>query len=164
MVVSASLLTTKLYRPPVRPERVMRPRLLGRPSVGLTRPLTLISAPAGFGKTTLVSERLACAHTARTEGWIAVPGAVMLAFWSLAVVGWQASGYVQPLITFGYIGTSIGVGLGLYATLPKRHKPIGRRLTLFLVGAFLFGFAVLLGHENAQLIEETKDHLKCKPF
>jgi len=51
-----SLLATKLYIPPVRPELVSRPRLLERLNAGLNRKLTLISAPAGFGKTTLVSE------------------------------------------------------------------------------------------------------------
>jgi len=49
------LLTTKLYVPPVRPELVSRPRLIERLNEGLTRKLTLVSAPAGFGKTTLVS-------------------------------------------------------------------------------------------------------------
>jgi ferredoxin-type protein NapH len=80
-----------------------------------------------------------------------VPAVVMLAFWGVAMWGWLASGYTQPLIMFGYIGTSIGVGLGLYAVLPKKRKPIGRRLTLFLVGAFLFGYAVLMGKENSQI-------------
>jgi len=56
-----------------------------------------------------------------------VPGIVMLAFWILAIVGWQSSGYIQPLILFGYIGTSLGVGLGLYATLPNSLAcPSGR--------------------------------------
>ena len=56
------LLQTKLYVPPIRPEVVSRPRLLERLNAGLParnaflRALTLISAPAGFGKTTLVSE------------------------------------------------------------------------------------------------------------
>jgi len=50
------LLTTKLYIPPTRPELVPRPRLIDRLNQGLHRKLTLISAPAGFGKSTLVSE------------------------------------------------------------------------------------------------------------
>jgi len=50
------ILNTKLFIPPVRPERVPRPRLVKRLNEGLHRKLTLISAPAGFGKTTLVSE------------------------------------------------------------------------------------------------------------
>jgi len=53
---STPILTTKLYLPPARPTLVPRPRLTARLAEGLTRPLTLISAPAGFGKTTLVSE------------------------------------------------------------------------------------------------------------
>jgi polyferredoxin len=52
---------------------------------------------------------------------------------------------------FGYIGASVGLGLGLYAVLPKKHKPKGRRLALILVGAFLFGFAVFVGRENSQI-------------
>jgi ATP/maltotriose-dependent transcriptional regulator MalT len=50
------LLRTKLYIPPLRHEQVPRPRLIERLNAGLDRKLTLISAPAGFGKTTLVSE------------------------------------------------------------------------------------------------------------
>lgn len=58
------LLTTKLHIPSVRPELVPRPRLVERLNAGLgqaegfTRRLTLISAQAGFGKTTLVTEWL----------------------------------------------------------------------------------------------------------
>jgi polyferredoxin len=79
------------------------------------------------------------------------PAIIMLAFWGIAIWGFTASGYTQPLIMFGYIGTALGVGLGLYGTLPQKQKPIGRRLTLFLVGLFLIGFAIFLGHENVQL-------------
>jgi LuxR family maltose regulon positive regulatory protein len=56
--MTTPLLTTKLYIPPIRPNLVPRPRLLERLTQGLHvgHKLTLISAPAGFGKTTLVSE------------------------------------------------------------------------------------------------------------
>jgi LuxR family transcriptional regulator, maltose regulon positive regulatory protein len=50
------LLATKLYIPRLRPHVVSRPRLSERLNEGLYRNLTLISAPAGFGKTTMVSE------------------------------------------------------------------------------------------------------------
>src|SRR5215216_1138870 len=53
--MSAPLLATKLYIPPPRPNVVLRPRLIARLNAGLQHKLTLISAPAGFGKTTLVS-------------------------------------------------------------------------------------------------------------
>ena len=53
------LLSTKLHIPPTRPELVARPRLSKRLNKSLQQKLTLISAPAGFGKTTLVSDWLA---------------------------------------------------------------------------------------------------------
>jgi LuxR family maltose regulon positive regulatory protein len=51
-----TLLSTKLNIPPTRPDLVLRPRLIERLNEGLTRKLTLVSAPAGYGKTTLVSD------------------------------------------------------------------------------------------------------------
>jgi LuxR family maltose regulon positive regulatory protein len=54
--VSTPILATKLYIPSPRPELVPRQRLIERLNEGLHRKLTLISAPAGFGKTTLVGE------------------------------------------------------------------------------------------------------------
>jgi LuxR family maltose regulon positive regulatory protein len=56
MPVSTPILTTKLYIPPTRPELVSRSRLIERLNEGMEHKLTLISAPAGFGKTTLLSE------------------------------------------------------------------------------------------------------------
>jgi LuxR family maltose regulon positive regulatory protein len=52
----ASLLATKLYAPPVLGAAVRRPRLVQRIEEGLAGRVTLISAPAGFGKTTLAAE------------------------------------------------------------------------------------------------------------
>ena len=63
----APILATKLYIPPRRPAIVQRPRLIERLDSGLAKGsrLTLISASAGFGKTTLVSEWVAgCGHPA----------------------------------------------------------------------------------------------------
>ena len=52
------LLRTKLFAPPLRPNLVPRPHLIKRLNQGLQlgHKLTLVSAPAGFGKTTLVRE------------------------------------------------------------------------------------------------------------
>lgn len=57
--MSTPILATKLYLPPPRPKVVTRPRLIERLNEGLHHKLTLISAPAGFGKTTLISEWIA---------------------------------------------------------------------------------------------------------
>jgi LuxR family maltose regulon positive regulatory protein len=58
MVASAPVLSTKLYIPPPPPKVVARPRLIEQLNDSLltSRKVTLISAPAGFGKTTLVTE------------------------------------------------------------------------------------------------------------
>jgi LuxR family maltose regulon positive regulatory protein len=54
--MSSPILKTKLYIPPLRPVVVRRSRLVTRLGTALRYKLTLISAPAGFGKTTLLSE------------------------------------------------------------------------------------------------------------
>ncbi len=64
-MLQSKLLATKLYRPPRPAQWVQRPFLTQQLQEGLTRgrPLTLVSAPAGFGKTTCVSawvHRLDC--------------------------------------------------------------------------------------------------------
>ena len=54
-----SLIRTKLRRPFTRPGLVLRPRLQARILEGLAGPLALVTAPAGFGKTTLVASCVA---------------------------------------------------------------------------------------------------------
>jgi len=49
---------TKFYRPAAAQDLVIRPRLIEKITQGLSRPLTLVSAPAGYGKTILVSSFL----------------------------------------------------------------------------------------------------------
>jgi LuxR family maltose regulon positive regulatory protein len=75
--MSMPLLTTKLHSPPYRPGFVSRPRLVSRLDKGLRLGcrLALLSAPAGFGKTTLLSEWI---HHPREEplavAWISLDG------------------------------------------------------------------------------------------
>jgi LuxR family maltose regulon positive regulatory protein len=68
--MSTPILATKLYIPPPRPKAVLRSRLIERLNEGLHRKLTLISAPAGFGKTTLVSEWVAGCE--RPAAWLSL--------------------------------------------------------------------------------------------
>ena len=62
------LLATKLFAPPVRKQMAPRPRLAGRLQAGLDGRLTLVAAPAGYGKTTLVSAWLPDAG--RPSAWL----------------------------------------------------------------------------------------------
>src|SRR5919199_3308154 len=68
--MSLNLLATKLFVPPARAHRVRRPRLLDRLQGGLQGNLTLISAPAGFGKTTLTSAWIAGCE--RPAAWLSL--------------------------------------------------------------------------------------------
>ena len=52
------IIRTKLYRPPLTRDLVPRTPLLDRLEDSHQRPLTLVSAPAGYGKSTLVSQWL----------------------------------------------------------------------------------------------------------
>jgi LuxR family transcriptional regulator, maltose regulon positive regulatory protein len=64
------ILATKLYVPQPRPKVVLRTRLIEHLNEGLNRKLTLVSAPAGFGKTTLVSDWVAVCE--RRAAWLSL--------------------------------------------------------------------------------------------
>ncbi len=87
--MTTPLLRTKLYIPPVRPEMVSRPRLMDRLNAGLDRKLTLISAPAGFGKTTLLSGCVA--RCGRPVGWVSLDEGDndLVRFWSYFIAALQ---------------------------------------------------------------------------
>jgi LuxR family transcriptional regulator, maltose regulon positive regulatory protein len=68
--MSTPILATKLYIPSLQPRVVLRPRLIERLNEALHRKLTLISAPAGFGKTTLLGEWVAGCE--RPAAWLSL--------------------------------------------------------------------------------------------
>jgi len=68
--MSTPILATKLYIPPPRLNVVRRPRLIARLNEGLRCKLIMISAPAGFGKSTLVSDWLAGCE--RPAAWLSL--------------------------------------------------------------------------------------------
>ena len=66
-------LSTKLHRPQPREQLVRRPQLAERLTQGVMGPLTLVSAPAGFGKTTLLAQWLA--ESGMPAAWLSLePG------------------------------------------------------------------------------------------
>jgi LuxR family maltose regulon positive regulatory protein len=70
--MASPLVETKLFVPAARREVVARPRLRERLDQGAAAKLTLLSAPAGFGKTTLLGSWLAAAARHRLVAWLSL--------------------------------------------------------------------------------------------
>ncbi|HZJ10361.1 MAG TPA: AAA family ATPase, partial [Trueperaceae bacterium] len=68
--MTSAIRATKLYLPKQPAKKVFRTRLIERLNEGLDRELTLVAAPAGFGKTTLVSEWLS--RCGRPVAWLSL--------------------------------------------------------------------------------------------
>ena len=70
--VTTNLLQTKMFIPPPRPDFIARPQLLEHLDQGLrkSRSLTLVSAPAGYGKSTMVVSWIHERHL--SAAWLAV--------------------------------------------------------------------------------------------
>ncbi|NTU83767.1 MAG: helix-turn-helix transcriptional regulator [Chloroflexales bacterium] len=90
------LLATKLHLPPARPTLFPRPQLFARLQAGLLGKLTLIAAPAGFGKTSLLSAwRATPAGSTLRWAWLSLDAADSdpTRFWSYVIA---ALGSLQP--------------------------------------------------------------------
>ena len=115
--MSTPILATKLYIPPPRPKIVLRPHLIERLNEGLQRKLTLVSAPAGFGKTTLVSEWVAVCE--QPAAWLSLDEgdndpSRFLAYLVAAL---------QTLAMSASEGTAANIGAGALAVLQSPQPP-----------------------------------------
>ena len=111
--MASPLVQTKLYIPRIRRTLVARPRLNGRMSHGSQARLTLISAPAGFGKTTLLTAWLAAgAAENRTVAWLSLDQGDRqpATFWTYVITG------LQPAVP--------GVGASMLPLLQSAQPPI----------------------------------------
>jgi LuxR family transcriptional regulator, maltose regulon positive regulatory protein len=118
--VASPLVRTKVFVPPVRRGLVPRPRLVDR--LGRDRPrLTLVSGPAGFGKTTVLAAWAdAAAAAGRPVAWV-----------SLEETEQQAGAF------WTYVATAIdaaapGVGAGLSPLLQSPHPPMEQVLAMLV--------------------------------
>lgn len=71
-VASRPLMTTKLHVPQQRPDAVFRTRLAAQLEVGIGSRLTLIAAPAGFGKTSALAGWIASSNDSRKVAWLSL--------------------------------------------------------------------------------------------
>jgi LuxR family transcriptional regulator, maltose regulon positive regulatory protein len=118
--MASPLVETKLYPPKLRRSLVARPRLSGRLGRGGESRLTLVSAPAGFGKTTLLAEWLAATPTERSVAWLSLDesDSQPASYWTYLITALQA---VAP-----------GVGASALPLLQSAQAPIETVLTTVL--------------------------------
>jgi LuxR family transcriptional regulator, maltose regulon positive regulatory protein len=117
--MASPLVETKLYPPKLRRSLVARPRLSGRLGRAAESRLTLISAPAGFGKTTVLAEWLA-APTGRSVAWLSLEesDSQPVSYWTYVITALQA---VVP-----------GVGASALLLLQSGQPPVETGLTAVL--------------------------------
>jgi LuxR family maltose regulon positive regulatory protein len=144
------LLQTKLYIPPVRSELVSRPRLLERLNEGLDRKLAVISAPAGFGKTTLVSE------------WVqAISGVtppIAVAWLSLDEDDNDAARFLVYLIA-ALRTIEAGIGDGLLSALQSPQPPPAEAVLISLINEIAaLPSRIVLVFDDYHLIEAQPIH------
>lgn len=119
--MAAPILATKLFAPPTRSELVLRPRLIEQLNKGLlsSRKLTLVSASAGFGKTTLVSEWIATCE--KPVAWL-----------SLDEGDNDAARFISYLIA-ALQTIKVGIGDGLLTVLQSHQPPAIESIFTFLL-------------------------------
>jgi LuxR family transcriptional regulator, maltose regulon positive regulatory protein len=119
--MAGPLLETKLHVPRRRRGLVARPRLIERLSRGVESALTLVSAPAGFGKTTLLTQWLAAAPAdGRSAAWLSLDQRDNdpALFWTYLVAALKTA--------------ALGVGAGASSLLRSPQPPIEAVLATLL--------------------------------
>ena len=148
----AALLETKFYVPRSRRDLVPRPRLSERLDRGTASKLMLVSAPAGFGKTTLLAEWLAAGPAApgneRLVAWLSLDQADNdpVSFWTHVIAALRMA--------------APGVGESALALLQApQPPPIETVLTVLLndLGAITADIVLLLDDYHVIDAHEVQD-------
>jgi len=136
--VNSGLLATKLRRPALPPKFVQRPHLVRRLTEGLEagRRITLVSAPAGFGKTTCVGEWLGTME-AGLIGWLSLDAADddpqrFLAYFlaALQTVDASVGREIEGVLRAGQLPPSEVVGTTLINDILRAEPAQGRFLVV----------------------------------
>ncbi|HEX2911084.1 MAG TPA: LuxR C-terminal-related transcriptional regulator [Chloroflexia bacterium] len=140
----ANLLATKLIIPPARAQLVARPRLFERLEAGLQSKLTLIAAPAGFGKTTLLSSwrTTAAPDNAPPLAWVSLD-----------------SGDNDPLLFWSYVLAAIdavvsGIGNSALTLLQSPQPPLIEHILTHFLNGFTRYSAAKEGHNLFLVLED----------
>jgi len=142
------LLVTKLAIPPVRSDLVARPRLTNQLQLGIQRPFTLIAAPAGFGKTTVLSIWLEYAPF--SAAWVSLESGDddLIRFWP----------YVFTALERVHPGSGASALALLQGPDPQQLPPIETILTVWINGLAALSHEVVLILDDYHLITAPPIH------
>lgn len=142
------LLVTKLAIPPIRSDLVARPRLTNQLQLGIQGPFTLIAAPAGFGKTTLLSTWLEYAPF--SAAWVSLESDDddLIRFWL----------YVFTALERVHPGSGASALALLQGSDPQRLPPIETILTIWINGL------AALPHQEVVLILDDYHLITALPI
>src|SRR5215471_6450350 len=142
------LLVTKLAMPPVRSDLVARPRLVNQLSLSIQGPLTIIAAPAGFGKTTLLSSWLEQASL--RAAWLSLEqdDDDLTRFWS----------YVFAAVSRVHQGLEASALALLQGSAPQQLPPIETVLTVWINGLAALSHEVMLILDDYHVITAPSIH------
>ncbi len=143
------LLAAKLRVPGHRREAVLRPRLSERLGRGARSRLTLVSAPAGFGKTTLLAQWLAQAPAGGpATAWVSLDGRDddPATFWTYVVTALRG------------VSADGAVGAGALCLLRSPRPPTEAALVSILNDLQALPFEVLLVLDDFHVVESRDIH------
>jgi len=142
------LLVTKLTRPSIGADLIPRQRLTNKLQLGIQRPLTLIAAPAGFGKTTLLSTWLEQASL--RSAWVSLDhdDDDLVRFWS----------YVFTALSRVHPGSETIPMALLQGPAPHQMPPIETVLTVWINGLTAMSHTVVLILDDYHLITAPPIH------
>src|SRR6266542_2642257 len=146
-VMPRPLLETKFYVPRPRRRLIARPRLIARLNQGAESKLILISAPAGFGKTTLLAAWLAASPDGRrTAAWLSLEQSdnQPTSFWTYLIGALQT---VAP-----------GVGVGALSTLQSTQPPIEVVLASLLNDLSALSYEIVLVLDDYHVVDASDVH------
>ncbi|CAH1200657.1 HTH-type transcriptional regulator MalT [Paenibacillus plantiphilus] len=139
------IISTKLYMPPLRPTMVLRPRLTSRMEGGRHRKLTLVSAAAGFGKTTVVCEWLS---------GLSIPIA-----WLSIDEGDNDTFQFIAYLTAALKQAGVPIGEGLFGLLRSSERPLMEPLLTILLNEIeMFPASLILVIDDYHIIREEAIH------
>ncbi len=107
---SDALLDAKLHSTPVREEWVVRRRLVDQLDRAAVRPVVLVAAPAGFGKTTLLTQWLATSPVSRATAWVTLDQGDNdpVRLWTYLAAALERAGCPLPPETARFVAANAG--------------------------------------------------------